>query len=148
MLLLVRDSRGVRPLRLLCHERFSRITTKSCKIVYNPDGTWVSYDCIRSPLPSHRGTISIWDHWRDKKGNRWYKVTTNQVGVMVLVYELWRIGKAGLVLEGVWACGSMPAGIDPCDPTYTIYYLQGGAANGPPSVSEPPALKRNGKTTV
>jgi hypothetical protein len=66
----------------------------------------------------------------------------------VLVYELWRIDKAGFVLEGVWNCGAMPACIDESDPTYTKYYRQKRFPNDPPSVSEPPALKQKGKTTV
>jgi hypothetical protein len=72
---------------------YERVTKVSCKIVYNLDGSWFSYDCIHSPLPCRRGAISIWYHWRDKKGNSWYKVATTQMGVLVLVYELWRIDK-------------------------------------------------------
>jgi hypothetical protein len=136
------------PFGIWVNPSYERVTTISCKIVYNPDGTWVSDDCLRSPLPCHRGTVSIWDHWRDNNGSHWYKVTTNQAGVFMLAYELWRIDRKGFVLEGVWNCGSIPANIDPGDPTYTIYYRHAVAAKYPPSVSEPPSLKRDGKTTV
>jgi hypothetical protein len=121
--------------------------TKSSKIIYNPDGTWVSFDCLRSSVPYHRGTISIWDHWKDRRGNRWYKVTTNQVGIKVFVYELWRIDRKGFVLEGVWNCAAMPSCIDTGDPSYTIYYRHGSAVKEPPIVA-PSTPKQKEKTTV
>jgi hypothetical protein len=122
--------------------------TKSSKIVYNTDGTWVSFDRVRESVPSHTGTISIWDHWKDKGGCHWYKVTTSQAGVRMPVYELWRIDKRGFVLEGVWCCGSMPACIDAGDPTYTVYYRQNSSGSAPPPVSVPQSSKEKGKVTV
>jgi hypothetical protein len=94
----------------------------AAKIVYYPDMTWDAYEYDFSMKPRWRGTISIIDTWKDNEGCCWYKVTTNQLGLNFVVYELWRIGEAGKVLEGMWSIGIMPDYIDQSSDSYSIYY--------------------------
>ena len=94
----------------------------AAKIVYYPDMTWEAYEHDCSMKPRWRGTISIIDTWKDNEGCCWYKVTTNQLGMNFVVYELWRIGEAGTVLEGMWSPVIMPDDIDKSSNSYSIYY--------------------------
>lgn len=96
----------------------------AAKIVYYPDMTWEAYEYDFSMKPRWRGTISIVDSWKDDEGCCWYKVTTNQLGLNFVVYELWRIGEAGTVLEGVWSTGVMPDYINQTSDSYSVYYRQ------------------------
>ena len=100
----------------------------AAKIVYYPDMTWEAYEYDFSKKPTWRGTISIVDYWKDDEGCCWYKVTTNQLGLNFVAYELWRIGEEGTVLEGVWSTGIMPDYLDQTSNAYTVYYRQGNLA--------------------
>jgi hypothetical protein len=68
------------------------------------------------------GTITITEKWTDKQGNSWFKVTTNQCGFHVFVYELWKLNSYGTIMEGVWKVGCTPNSLDLDDPSYTIYF--------------------------
>jgi hypothetical protein len=96
----------------------------AAKIVYYPDMTWEAYEYDFSRKPRWRGTISIIDSWQDQQGCCWYTVTTNQLGLHFVAYELWKIGEQGTVLEGVWSTGIMPDYLDTTSTAYTVYYRQ------------------------
>ena len=104
--------------------QYNTIHKKAAKIVYYPDMTWEAFEYDFSKTPSWRGTISIVDSWKDKDGCCWYKVTTNQLGLNFVAYELWRIGEGGTMLEGVWSTGIMPDYLDQTSNAYTVYYRQ------------------------
>ena len=101
---------------------------KAAKIVYYPDMTWEAFEYDYSREPAWRGTISIVDSWNDEEGCCWYKITTNQLGLSFVAYELWRIGEEGTVLEGIWSTGIMPEYLDQENNTYTVYYRQNNLA--------------------
>ena len=104
------------------NEQYNTQEKTAAKIVYYPDMTWEAYEYDFSMQPRWRGTISIVDAWKDEEGCCWYKVTTNQLGLNFVVYELWRIGDAGTVLESMWSIGIMPDDIDRSSDSYSIYY--------------------------
>ncbi len=95
---------------------------RAAKIIYNPDMTWTAYKTDSSFQPRWRGTISIIEKWHDKQGNVWYKITTNQLGIDIIVYELWKINKSATIIEGTWGAACIPKEIDPSSESYTIYY--------------------------
>jgi hypothetical protein len=104
------------------NEIYNEIQNKAAKIVYLPDMTWFAYDYDFAIQPRWRGTISIIDKWKDTEGNCWYQITTNQLKMDTIVYELWKISESGMVLESVWNTGFIPKHIDPTFESYTIYY--------------------------
>jgi hypothetical protein len=108
--------------------QYNTMNNTAAKIVYYPDMTWEAFEYDFSRKPSWRGTISIVESWKDEEGCCWYKVTTNQLGLNFIAYELWRIGEQGKVLEGVWSTGLMPDYIDQTNNAYTVYYRQGSLA--------------------
>ena len=108
--------------------QYNTINNTAAKIVYYPDLTWDAFEYDFSRKPSWRGTISIVESWKDEEGCCWYKVTTNQLGLHFVAYELWRIGEQGKVLEGVWSTGIMPDYLDQTSNSYTVYYRQGNLA--------------------
>ena len=101
---------------------YNALEKKAAKIIYYPDMTWEAFQADFSTKAMWRGTISIFAKWRDRDGNCWYKITTNQLGFDIIVYELWRVTGKGTVLEGVWSVGFIPREIDPADASYSIYY--------------------------
>jgi hypothetical protein len=101
---------------------YNTLEKKAAKIIYYPDMTWDAFQADSSIRPMWRGTISIMEKWRDHDGCCWYKITTNQLGFDIIVYELWRLSEKGTVLEGVWSVGYIPREIDPDDESYSIYY--------------------------
>jgi hypothetical protein len=103
------------------NEQYNTDPDRAAKIVYFPDMTWAAYVSDFSVNPRWRGTISIIDSWKDEEGSFWYTVTTHQVGMGLVVYELWKISDAGLLLEGVWDIGYIPERIDPASRTYPTY---------------------------
>jgi hypothetical protein len=104
------------------NEQYNLKPNKAAKIIYFPDMTYAAYDCDFTNKPRWRGTISVIDKWKDEQGNCWYKITTNQLKLDVIVYELWKISEAGTVFEGVWNIGIIPNHIDPSFESYTVYY--------------------------
>jgi len=101
---------------------YNMLEKKAAKIIYYPDMTWEAFCAESSIRPRWKGTISIMEKWVDRDSCCWYKVTTNQLGFDVIVYELWRLSERGTVLEGVWQVGFIPRQIDPKDDSYSIYY--------------------------
>ena len=123
------------------NERYNLKPNRAAKIIYFPDMTFAAYDCDFANMPRWRGTISIIDKWKDEEGNSWYKITTNQLKIDVIVYELWRISESGTVLEGVWNVGAIPTNINSSFETYTVYYRNTNTAS---TVTE----KKSGKTRI
>ena len=105
--------------------QYNTLNKTAAKIVYYPDMTWEAYEYDFSREPTWRGTTSIVESWKDDEGCCWYKVTTNQLGLSFVAYELWRIGEGGTVLEGVWSTGIMPDYLDQTSNAYTVYYRKG-----------------------
>jgi hypothetical protein len=103
------------------NEGYNTDPDRAAKIIYFPDMTWAAYVSDFSVKPRWRVTISIIDSWKDEEGSCWYTVTTNQVGMGLIIYELWRISDAGMLLEGVWDIGYVPERIDPASRSYTTY---------------------------
>jgi len=102
---------------------------RAAKIIYHPDMTWAAYKTDSSSQPRWRGTISIVEKWRDKHGNLWYKITTNQIGIDIIVYELWKINKSATIIEGTWGAEYIPREIDPASESYTKYYRFSSTGN-------------------
>ncbi len=100
---------------------------RAAKIIYNPDMTWTAYKTDSSFYPGWRGTISVIKKWRDRQGNVWYKITTNQIGLDIIVYELWKINKSATIIEGAWGIEYVPQEINPASGSYTIYYRYGSS---------------------
>jgi hypothetical protein len=105
--------------------QYDSVSKRAARIAYRPDGIWLAFDNVGDDTPMCSGTVTIWETWRDGKGCTWCKVTTNQIGLDLPVYELWKIGCSGTVLEGVWKVGQVPLAVDPGDPTYSVYYRPG-----------------------
>jgi hypothetical protein len=101
---------------------YNMLEKKAAKIIYYPDMTWEAFITDSSIRPRWRGTISIMERWVDRENCCWYKITTNQLGFDIIVYELWKLSEGGTVLEGVWQVGFIPIKIDPDDDSYSIYY--------------------------
>jgi len=119
------ESPSLECLGVWINTQYNAMNNTAAKIVYYPDMTWEAFEYDFSRKPSWRGTISIVESWKDEEGCCWYKVTTNQLGLHFVAYELWRIGEQGKVLEGVWSTGIMPDYLDQTSNSYTVYYRQG-----------------------
>jgi len=101
---------------------YNALEKKAAIIIYYPDMTWEAFQTDSSIQPMWRGTISIMEKWRDREGNCWYKITTNQLGFNIIAYELWKLNKEGTILEGVWNFRYIPREIDQEDASYSVYY--------------------------
>ena len=107
---------------LWINQEYNTVRNKAAKIIYYPDGTWMAFESENTAVPSWKGTISITESWKDRSGNYWYRVTTNQMGYNSIVYELWRLDESCTTLEGVWSFRSSPVEFDRECKSYTIYF--------------------------
>ena len=97
-------------------------STRTQKIVVEPDGIYVSYYTIEGTVQYDSGTLKLIEKWADSKGNIYCKIRSDQPDYPV--YELDRISNAGTVLEYIRDTRDYPTEIDPNDLNYRIYHRQ------------------------
>ena len=90
------------------------------KLMFNFDGTFVTYNTKTSTEALQRGTFQIAKKWKDSGGNIWYqiKMQNPEYGTK---YKLAKVSKDGDKLEFVCKPDKYPAEIDKKEPEYCNY---------------------------
>ena len=90
------------------------------KLMFNLDGTFVTYNTKTSTEALQRGTFQIVKKWKDSGGNIWYqiKMQNPKYGTK---YKLAKVSKDGDKLEFVCKSDKYPAEIDKNEPDYCNY---------------------------
>ena len=90
------------------------------KLMFNFDGTFVTYNTKTSTEALQRGTFQIAKKWKDSGGNIWYqiKMQNPEYGTK---YKLAKVSKDGDKLEFVCKPDNYPAEIDKNEPEYCNY---------------------------
>lgn len=90
------------------------------KLMFNFDGTFVTYNTKTSTEALQRGTFQIVKKWKDSGGNIWYqiKMQNPEYGTK---YKLAKVSKDGDKLEFVCKSDKYPAEIDKNEPEYCNY---------------------------
>jgi hypothetical protein len=87
-------------------------------------GVSEGYKKVDDPAVIGRGTFFFIEKWKDNEGNVWY--TTNEMvsGATSTFYVLYKISKAGSVLENIWSTAGYPQSGDlkPESSKYRIMY--------------------------
>ena len=90
------------------------------KLMFNFDGTFVTYNTKTSTEALQRGTFQIAKKWKDSGGNIWYqiKMQNPKYGTK---FKLAKVSKDGDKLEFVCKQDKYPAEIDKNEPEYCNY---------------------------
>jgi hypothetical protein len=90
------------------------------KLMFNFDGTFVTYNTKTSTEALQRGMFQIVKKWKDPEGNIWYqiKMQNPEYGTK---YKLAKVSKDGNKLEFVCKPDKYPAEIDKNEPEYCNY---------------------------
>ena len=90
------------------------------KLMFNLDGTFVTYNTKTSTEALQRGTFQIVKKWKDSGGNIWYqiKMQNPKYGTK---YKLAKVSKDGDKLEFVCKSDKYLAEIDKTEPDYCNY---------------------------
>jgi hypothetical protein len=90
------------------------------KLMFNFDGTFVTYNTKTSTEALQRGTFQIVKKWKDSEENIWYKIKM-QNPKYGTKYKLAKVSNDGDKLEFVCKSDKYPAEIDKNEPEYCNY---------------------------
>ena len=90
------------------------------KLMFNLDGTFVTYNTKTSTEALQRGTFQIVKKWKDSGGNIWYQIKMQNLKYGTK-YKLAKVSKDGDKLEFVCKSDKYPAEIDKNEPEYCNY---------------------------
>jgi hypothetical protein len=90
------------------------------KLIFNFDGTFVTYNTKTSTEALQRGTFQIVKKWKDSEENIWYKIKM-QNPKYGTKYKLAKVSNDGDKLEFVCKSDKYPAEIDKNEPEYCNY---------------------------
>ena len=90
------------------------------KLMFNFDGTFVTYKTKTSTDALERGTFQIVKKWKDSEENIWYRIKMQGLKYGTK-YKLAKVSKAGDKLEFVCKSDKYPTEINKNEPDYCNY---------------------------